>query len=654
MLLQIARVIFQRQLTRAIALPSVLLLSFSGVSWWQVTRLISAMQWVDHTDQVITQAYRTQNLLLEIQSGSRGYILTGELEILAPYLESRPVTNDAFTQLKHLVADNPSQTQRLNQLILLYQDWDQMVAAAVEQRRRGETQALSLFKVRDQKMETMRRQIAAFIATEEQLRNSRSNTVRQTTQQISATSLTLALVIGGVLAYFIQGQIDQVSKTYEEALKTALKQSEISQRSAQRLADLHEIDRAILSAVPDIKIIREALERLRKITNCQQAFLVLFDFESNTAQVISANDHDVFTPDADVNRRIADFAPIEVLQQRQLRLIPDIAALEQRSPILEQLLAAGIHSYMAVPMRIQENLIGELSLASVGVEAFNSENQQMGREVAEQLAIAIQQSQLRQELQNYAEELEQRVAQRTIQLQEANQDLEAFNYSVSHDLRAPLRTMQGFAQALLEDYSHQLDAFAQSYLRYIADGAMQMDTLITDLLSYSRLSQSEITIQPIDLNLVVNDAIKQLALDIQQRQAQITVETPLLSVMAHRSTLGQVIINLLSNAIKFVKADVSPVIKLYSQEDFQAGTSWVKLWVIDNGIGIASEHQERIFRVFERLHGVEVYPGTGIGLAIVRKALEKMGGYCGVESQLGAGSRFWITLPKASSGTGNR
>ncbi|BAT52548.1 two-component hybrid sensor and regulator [Nostoc sp. NIES-3756] len=649
MLLQIARVIFQRQLTRAIALPSVLLLSFSGVSWWQVNRLISAMQWVDHTDQVITQAYRTQKLLLDIQTGSRGYILTGELDILAPYLEARPVTGAAFEELKNLVADNPSQTQRLNQLILLYQEWDKMIAVAVERRRRGEVEPLFVFKVRDQKMDSMRQQIIDFIATEEQFRNNRSNTVRQTTQQVSATSFILAVVIGSILAYFIQGQILQVSKTYENALKTALEQSEISQRSAQRLADLHEIDRSILSAASDVKIIQDALERLRKIAGCQQAFVVLFDFERDTAQVIRASYDGVFPLDADANLRIEDFAPVAVLQQRQLRLIPDIAAVEKRPLILEQLLAAGLHSYMATPMRVQDNLIGELSLASFGVEAFNQENQQMAREVAEQLAIAIQQSQLRQELQNYAQELEQRVEKRTLELQEANQDLEAFNYSVSHDLRAPLRTMQGFAQALLEDYGKQLDTFGQSYLHYIADGAMQMDTLITDLLAYSRLSRSEIQMQPIDLSLVVHQAVKQLNAQIQEGQAQVTVNTPLLSVMAHPATLGQVILNLLSNAIKFVRPEVSPVIEIYCREYLQEGKSWVKLWVTDNGIGIEPEHQERIFRVFERLHGVEVYSGTGIGLAIVRKALEKMGGSCGVESQLGVGSRFWIALPKAES-----
>jgi signal transduction histidine kinase len=342
-----------------------------------------------------------------------------------------------------------------------------------------------------------------------------------------------------------------------------------------------------------------------------------------------------------------DFAPIEVIEQQQIRLIPDIGQIEQRSSILEQLQAAGLHSCITIPMPIQGALIGELNLASTEVDAFNSENRQMACEVAEQLAIAIQQSQLHQQLQQYAEELEHRVLERTAQLQETNQDLEAFSYSVSHDLRAPLRTIQGFAQALLEDYSSEIDSFGQSYLNYINEGAMQMDGLIADLLSYSRLSRTQIEIQPVDLADVINEALKKSQQLIQERQAEITVNIPVVEVIAHRSTLIQAVINLITNALKFVPPEVLPLIQIYSEEYIQEEETWMRLWIVDNGIGIAPEHQERIFRVFERLHGIEVYPGTGIGLAIVRKALEKMGGLSGVESQLGQGSRFFFALPKA-------
>ena len=171
-----------------------------------------------------------------------------------------------------------------------------------------------------------------------------------------------------------------------------------------------------------------------------------------------------------------------------------------------------------------------------------------------------------------------------------------------------------------------------------------MDTLISDLLAYSRLGRAEIQLQPTDLTLVVAEALKQLAAQLQERQAQVAVDNFLPQVMAYRPILVQVVTNLLSNAIKFVEPDVQPKVRVWTQEQ----SNWVRLCVADNGIGIGAEYQERIFRVFERLHGVETYPGTGIGLAIVHKGVERMGGRVGIQSQPGEGSQFWIDLPIAT------
>jgi signal transduction histidine kinase len=207
--------------------------------------------------------------------------------------------------------------------------------------------------------------------------------------------------------------------------------------------------------------------------------------------------------------------------------------------------------------------------------------------------------------------------------------------------------MQGFTQALLEDYGDKIDSMGQEYARYIVESAVQMDTLIADLLTYSRLSRTEIQIQPIDLSSLLEQVLSQLDAELRERQALVTIEQPLPQVMAQRTTLVQVLTNLLANALKFVKPDVQPQVRVWAEE--RGSREWVRLWVEDNGIGIEPQYHERIFRVFERLHGVETYPGTGIGLAIVRKGMERLGGRVGVESQLDKGSRFWIELPKVSS-----
>ena len=236
---------------------------------------------------------------------------------------------------------------------------------------------------------------------------------------------------------------------------------------------------------------------------------------------------------------------------------------------------------------------------------------------------------------------EEEIRRANQELAAVNAELETFSYSVSHDLRAPLRAMRGFAQALLEDYANRLDSVAKDYAQRIVKAARRMDTLMQDLLAYSRLSNADLHPQPVSLSAIVAEAQAQLKEDLQERKAQLTVEEPLPQVVGHPAILVQVVANLLANAAKFVAPRVLPQVRVWAEKRGQR----TRLWVEDNGIGIKSEHQGRIFRVFERLHGIETYQGTGIGLAIVRKGIERMGGLVGVESEPGRGSRFWIELP---------
>jgi PAS domain S-box-containing protein len=228
-------------------------------------------------------------------------------------------------------------------------------------------------------------------------------------------------------------------------------------------------------------------------------------------------------------------------------------------------------------------------------------------------------------------------------LKESNAELEAFAYSVSHDLRAPLRAMQGFAQALLEDCSAELSSTGLDYAHRIISAATRLDTLIQDLLLYSRISHSTLDLGLVQTDVVLEEALANLEAPFHDSNANLQIIRPLLPVVAHHSTLVQVVGNLLSNAVKFVASGVRPEIRVRMESLGKVG----RLWVEDNGIGIAPEFHNRIFRVFERLHGVEAYPGTGVGLAIVRKGIERMGGRVGVDSAPQTGSSFWIELPLA-------
>lgn len=247
----------------------------------------------------------------------------------------------------------------------------------------------------------------------------------------------------------------------------------------------------------------------------------------------------------------------------------------------------------------------------------------------------------RKEAEEKIRTLNRELQRRVDELTEINEELNAFNYSISHDLRAPLRSMQGFAQALLDDEQTQLSEDGRGYARRIVSSGSYMDKLLHGLLTYSRLTRAELELTPINPELVINELLSLIEQEIAERNATVEVKSPIGVVLAHQTTLSQIIANLVSNALKFVEPGRKPVVRIWAEES----PGSVRLIVEDNGIGVEPTHQKRIFGLFERLHNNSIYPGTGVGLAIVRKGIERMSGRAGVESALGKGSRFWIELP---------
>ncbi len=245
-------------------------------------------------------------------------------------------------------------------------------------------------------------------------------------------------------------------------------------------------------------------------------------------------------------------------------------------------------------------------------------------------------------LRRHAARLEQVVSDRTAELREANEQLETFVYSVAHDLRGPLRAVTGFAELLVEDYRERLDETGRHMLERIQGASVFMDRLVLDLLAFGRAARAEIELAPVSVARAWESAWFQCAVDAERSGARVEVAESLPMVRGHEGTLGQMLANLLANALKFAKPGEPAVVRFWAEERGER----VRLWVEDQGIGIEPEQHERVFRVFERLHGGR-YSGTGVGLAIVRKGAERMGGRAGVESAPGAGSRFWIELPRA-------
>jgi light-regulated signal transduction histidine kinase (bacteriophytochrome) len=238
---------------------------------------------------------------------------------------------------------------------------------------------------------------------------------------------------------------------------------------------------------------------------------------------------------------------------------------------------------------------------------------------------------------------QRQLAEKVEELARSNTDLEQFAYVASHDLQEPLRMVAAYTQLLAERYRGKLDENADRYIGYAVEGATRMQGLLEDLLAFSRIGRSGAQSAPVDLNSVLDDAIKNLSVALKEHSVMVT-RNPLPTIVADRFQLVQLFQNLIGNAIKFRSKDV-PQVRVSSEKQ---GEDWT-FSVSDNGIGIAPEHQDFIFKIFQRLHTRSEYAGNGIGLAICKKIVEQHGGRIWVESELGRGSIFRFTFPAATA-----
>ncbi len=416
------------------------------------------------------------------------------------------------------------------------------------------------------------------------------------------------------------GEIVGASKIARDV--TEKRRIESQQRALHELADT--VNRA--EALP--AIYDAALRAIRRCHGADRAAILLYDAEGVMRFVawdrLSEDYRKAAEGNAPWRREDPEPKPVCVADVAHWQSEPALRAATERE---------GIKALARLPLTYEKRLLGEFIVYFDAEHPFTPDELRPIETVASQVAFAI-------ERRKSAEELESLVAERTASLQKAIEQMEEFSYSVSHDLRSPVRAMRGYAEVVLADYGSQLDDQGRELLGRIQRNGLRMDRLIQDLLTYTRLARREIKMDVVSLDRLVREVIPHYP-EMNPAVATIEIVGTLPDVLAHEPSLMQVISNVLSNAVKFVAKGTRPHVRVSAE----TAAGRVRLWVQDNGIGIPPDCHHRLFGMFERIHQDRKFEGTGIGLAIVRKAVERMQGTAGVVSDGTSGSRFWIELP---------
>jgi PAS domain S-box-containing protein len=328
--------------------------------------------------------------------------------------------------------------------------------------------------------------------------------------------------------------------------------------------------------------------------------------------------------------------------------IEDVAKVDLDKHLRKAFELERIRALAFLPLVYEGRLLGKFMVYYDSPHQLTAEELRIGHAIAGPVGYAVERkksalalAEAKRQLEEHTRNLERAVAERTAKLRESIEELESFSYSLSHDMRAPLRAITSFSEILGMRFGTHLGCEGKELLDRVISSAARLDRLIRDVLAYSQVTLAPIEREPLEPEKLIQQIIQEHP-SFQEPNAQIEIRTPLLPFSGHEGSLTQCIFNLLSNAIKFVPKGTKPHIQIWTEPMEE----YVRLWVEDNGTGIPAEAKDRMFMMFQRFHRSAEYEGTGIGLAIVRKAVERMGGKVGVESEPGRGSRFWLLLPR--------
>ena len=576
----------ENKIAAAFCVAFAALVLVGSFTYYDYKALIDRDSWVVHTYQVLGQLDQIFDSISEMESGGRGYQLTGRREYLEPYQSGLDSIGTRIDELQRLVADNPAQTLNIAQLRTEVNRAIANLHDRIEARRSGGLAAvLPLVGIEGKEdMDQMRFTIAAMRKRENALRDKRTRESEQSSTQTRNNFLLLAglgmVLLGG---FYVVIRHDLAERRRKDE---ALRRSDVRFRS-------------MMESAPDAMMICDEAGKIQTVNTQAER---LFGY-----------------PRTELTNRSLDTLLRE--RNRAAELPDEAAGAQGRDRTFQDLEAVG-----AQYDGLRKN--GEtfpLDLSRSPLEVGHE------RLVINAVRDRTEQQQAEDALRKYS-----------LDLARSNAELERFAYVASHDLQEPLRMVSSYTQLLSRRYKGKLDPAADEFIAYAVDGATRMQRLINDLLALSRIGTQARPSEPVDTDAVLQRVASDLRQAIEAAGASVVSAQPLPTVLADGTQIGQLFQNLIGNALKFrgqepTRVDITAV-------PVEEGKFW-RFSFQDNGIGIEPQYFERIFVIFQRLHGKEQYPGTGIGLAICKKIVERLGGKLWVESQPGRGANFLFTLP---------
>jgi PAS domain S-box-containing protein len=627
----LANVPLRSRLLGAFGAVLVVLVILSSAAYRTTALNQEANDLVEHSLWVMSTANATLASLVDMETSYRGFLLTGDDLFLEPYVRGSARVDGQLDELMAATADNPAQVQRWQAIEAQVDAWrTEVTEAGIALRRQvrdGQATQDDLNRfvgtgIGRRRFDAIRQTFREAISVEEQFLAERQAEAEAAgallqTVLIGGTVLAAGLSVGLalLLTQDIVGPITRLATT------------------AQAIAGGQRYQRVGLKRGDEIGVAADAFDRM---TEQLQATILRSEAILDTAA------EGIVGLDAAGRVTFINPAAVQMLGSTEEALLgQDAAGWIVPEPATESPLPSAA-SEEASPI----SLAVRQGVTASGAGELVPQHDEANRLAVEYACAPLREfGELRGAVLTFRDVTERRAAQQALEernreLARSNADLEQFAYVASHDLQEPLRAIVSYLQLLERRYAEQLDERAGRYIGHAVEGGHRMQTLINDLLTYSRVGRRGEEMEPVEMRAIFDRVLNNLQIAIEESQALVTYAEPLPTIVADQTQMYQLLQNLLANAIKF-RGEATPRIHFWAE---RVGTAW-QFSVQDNGIGIAPEYRERVFVLFQRLHGRDEYAGTGIGLAVCKKIVERHGGELWVEETPGGGSTFHFTIP---------